>query len=247
MMGADSSTLFHLVRGQPRRGSHAERLQAFYGPQAAFYDAFRERLLHGRRELIEQLDLPAGARVVDLGGGTGRSLLFFGDRLAGLARVELVDLCPALLQEARKRTAPMPNVHVVHADATSYRPEQPVDCVYFSYALTMIPAWRGAIDNALAMLRPGGLLAAVDFYVSESSPPPGVLRHGVVTREFWTRWFAHDGVRLTPSHLRRLQELLPDHTVQERRGPVPYLPGLRAPYYLFVGRTPPSAEKTESC
>ena len=146
------------MRGQLRGGSHAQCLQAFYGPQATHYDRFHGRLLSGRCELVEQLDLPPGARVVELGGGTGRNLLFFGKRLEGFASVELVDLCPALLEQARQRTAQLANVRPVEADATSYRPPTPVDCVYFSYALSMIPDWRAAPANALAMLMPGGLL-----------------------------------------------------------------------------------------
>jgi S-adenosylmethionine-diacylgycerolhomoserine-N-methlytransferase len=233
---SDARVLLRLLRGQPRRGTHAERLQAFYGPQASHYDAFRERLLYGRRELIEYLAPPGGARVVELGGGTGRNLLFFGERLASLASVEVVDLCPALLEQARGRTAHLPNVRVVEADATVYRPAEPADCVYFSYALTMIPDWRSAIENALAILRPGGTLGVVDFYVSEADAGPGSARHGAFTRFFWPRWFSHDGVRLTPEHLGRLREALPDHALHERRAPVPYLPGLRVPYYIFVGR-----------
>lgn len=236
MTGDDARVLLRLLRGQSRGGSHRERLEAFYGPQVPYYDAFRERLLHGRRELIERLDVPAGARVVELGGGTGRNLLFFGERLDELSEVDLVDLCPAMLAEASRRTAWMPNVHVMEADAVTYRCEKPADCVYFSYSLTMIPDWRSALDNALAMLRPGGLLGVVDFYVSESSPSPGAVRHGALSRWFWPRWFAHDGVRPTPEHPRHLAERLPDHILLERRGRVPYLPGLRVPYYLFVGR-----------
>jgi S-adenosylmethionine-diacylgycerolhomoserine-N-methlytransferase len=238
MIGADARILLRLLRGQPRRGSHRDRLQAFYQPQARDYDAFRERMLHGRRELIERLELRPGARVVELGCGTGRNLLFFGERLAGFDRVELVDLCPALLHEARRRTAAMPNVHVVEADAVTYRPDGPVDCVYFSYSLTMIPNWRDAVDNALAMLRPGGSLGVVDFYVAASHPAPGAARHGAIARFFWPRWFAHDGVRLTPEHPHRLAERLPDHTLLERRGPIPYVPQIRVPYYLFVGSKP---------
>jgi SAM-dependent methyltransferase len=108
----DARVLFSMLRGQPRQGSHAERLAAFYGPQASQYDAFRERLLHGRAEMIDAL-LDAlvdargsleGAHVVELGGGTGRNLLFFGERLDTLGRVDLVDLCGPLLDEARART-----------------------------------------------------------------------------------------------------------------------------------------------
>jgi S-adenosylmethionine-diacylgycerolhomoserine-N-methlytransferase len=237
-MTADAQVLWQMLRGQSRRGTHAERLQAFYGPQAYRYDAFRERLLHGRRELIERLDPPIGGRVVELGGGTGRNLWFFGARLAELASVELVDLCPALLEQARHRTEHLANVQVVEADAVTYRPKCAVDCVYLSYSLTMIPQWRSAIDNALAMLKPGGTLGVVDFYVSNRTPGSGLPSHGAFDRFFWPRWFAHDGVYLNPDHLHRLRALLPHHELLERRAPIPYLPGLRVPYYLFVGRLP---------
>lgn len=238
MIGSDARILWHLLRGQPRRGSHAERLQSFYAPQADRYDAFRERLLHGRRALVERLDAPDGARVVELGAGTGRNLLFFGDRVRAFGEVFLVDLCPALLERARRRAGDWSNVRVIEGDAVTWRPAQPVDVVYLSYALTMIPDWQGAIDNAIAMLRPGGVLGVVDFHVSEESPPPGRVRHGWLTRAFWPRWFGHDGVRLDPAHLRHLGERLADHRLSEHRAPVPYLPGLSVPYYLFVGRTP---------
>jgi len=232
----DLRVLLSLLRGVPKRGSQAERMQAFYGPQAEHYDAFRERLLAGRRELVGMMVLPDGARVVELGGGTGQNLSFFGNRLARMESVEVVDLCPALLEQARRRAQSMPNVRVVEADATTYRPAAPVDCVYLSYALTMMPGWRAVIDNALAMLRPGGLLGVVDFYVGAADPVPGDARHGFFTRRFWPRWFAHDGVHPTSEHLATLRARLPDHVRHECRKPVPYLPGLRVPYYLFVGR-----------
>jgi S-adenosylmethionine-diacylgycerolhomoserine-N-methlytransferase len=235
MAAGDARVLWSLVRGQPKRGSLAERLQAFYAPQAIHYDAFRERLLQGRAELIERLAPAPGERIVELGAGTGRNLDFFGERLATLESVELVDLCPALLDEARRRTAGRSNVRVVEADAATYTPSQPVDALYFSYSLTMMPDWIGALGNALAMLKPGGLLGVVDFYVSAPTPPAGLVRHGRLARWLWPRWFAHDGVHPNPAHLRTLRTLLPEHWLAERLAPVPYLPGLRVPYYLFVG------------
>jgi S-adenosylmethionine-diacylgycerolhomoserine-N-methlytransferase len=237
----DLRVLLALLRGQRRRGPQAARLEAFYGPQAARYDGFRERLLHGRQELIDRLQPPPGGRVVELGAGTGRNLLFFdqgpgGARLAGLGRLTLVDLCPSLLAVARRRTADLANVQVVEADACRWQPEQPVDTVYFAYALTMIPDWQAAVDNALAMLKPGGQLGVVDFYVSAATPPPGLVKHDAFTRAFWPRWFGHDGVHPSPEPLQLLRERLPEHALSERRAPVPYLPGLRMPYYLFIGR-----------
>ena len=105
-------------------------------------------------------------------------------------------------REVPRRKAAMAKVRVVEADAVSYRPEAPADLVYLSYSLTMMQDWQGALNNALGMLRPGGRLGVVDFYVSDADPPPR----------------------------------LPDHVLHEGVGSVPYLPGLRVPYYLFVGR-----------
>jgi S-adenosylmethionine-diacylgycerolhomoserine-N-methlytransferase len=234
----DLGILRQMLRGMPQAASHAHNLQAFYAAQANGYDRFRERLLRGRVELIAGLlqRLPAQARVVELGGGTGRNLEFFADRLDELASFELVDLCPALLEQARHRVAAFEHVRTIEADATTYRPASLVDCVYFSYSLTMIPQWRLAIDNALAMLKPGGVLGVVDFYTSATMADPGLVQHGAMTRMFWTRWFAHDGVHLNPQHLSTLRALMPDSEIVEARASVPYLPLLRVPYYTFIGR-----------
>jgi S-adenosylmethionine-diacylgycerolhomoserine-N-methlytransferase len=242
MLLQDSRILLHLLRGhRAMGGSHADRLQDFYAPQAAEYDRFRERLLPGRKELIERLAPMAGDTVIELGGGTGRNIEYFGARLLSLNRFELVDLCPALLQQAEKRASQWPAlVKIIQADATTYKPStldgQGVDRVYFSYSLTMIPEWRRAINNALRMLRPGGLIGAVDFYVSASEPRYGLTRHGWMTRQFWPRWFRHDGVRLSPDHLPELMSRTEPVHCEEGLATLPYLPGLRVPYYIYVGR-----------
>jgi len=228
--------LRQMLRGMPQTASHALSLEAFYAPQAGNYDRFRERLLQGRAELIARLLLPAGAHVVELGCGTGRNVEYFGARLATIAEFELVDLCPALLARARARFARVEQVRVIEADAATFRPRAPVDCVYLSYALTMMPDWRATLANAVAMLKPDGLLGVVDFYHSQARPAAGLVRHGALTRAFWRHWFAHDGVRLNPAHLDALRTLMPRHELSECRARVPYLPLLRVPYYVFVGR-----------
>jgi S-adenosylmethionine-diacylgycerolhomoserine-N-methlytransferase len=238
-LAADARILLSLVRGLPRRSSsHAEALGRFYGPQAQRYDDFRERLLQGRAELIQALPCGPGDRIVELGGGTGRNLDFFGPRLHTFAAVDLVDLCRPLLDIAAQRVAGTPNVRLVNEDATSYQPEAPADCVYLSYALTMMPRWRDVIDNAASMLRPGGTIGVVDFYVSPAHPPAGRVRHGWLTRTAWPAWFRHDGVRLCPDHLTYLQQRFETCNLSERRARVPYLPLVTAPYYVFIGRKP---------
>jgi S-adenosylmethionine-diacylgycerolhomoserine-N-methlytransferase len=226
-LAADARILWRLLRGQPTSGSQAERLQAFYAPQADRYDAFRARLLHGRQALIERLNLQPGARVVELGCGTGSSLLRIGERAGQFASFDMVDLCPALLEVARQRAAGFDRIRVIEADATTWQPDQPVDCVFMSYALTMIPDWSRVIANADAMLVPGGRIGVVDFHL-----PLDGSRLG---NALWRKWFGHDGVHLSDEHLPMLKRLFAEHSCSEQWAPVPYLPGLKAPYYLFVG------------
>jgi len=230
----DFTVLRQMLRGMPSGEAHAERLQAFYAPQAAHYDDFRDRLLPGRAALIDKLPLPDGARVVEL--GTGRNVEFFGARIARIASFEVVDLCPALLNVARERTRSRHQIRAIKADATTYQPQQPVDCVYFSYALTMIPNWRAALDNAYAMLKPGGIVGAVDFHLPMAQRKFSLRSF---ERTFWSRWFGHDGVRLDSAHLAELKRIFHSEDVVEARARVPYLPGLKVPYYVFVGRKAP--------
>jgi S-adenosylmethionine-diacylgycerolhomoserine-N-methlytransferase len=247
-LAADARILLSLIRGLPRRASHADALAGFYGPQAQHYDDFREQLLRGREDLIRALPIGPGARVVELGGGTGRNLEFFGTRLATFNAVELVDLCQPLLDVAATRGAGsgiapgmgsgMSNVTLIHEDAASYQPAAPVDCVYLSYALTMMPRWAAVVDSAAAMLRPGGTIGVVDFYVSPSQPLAGRARHGWLTRTLWPAWFRHDGVRLSADHLTYLEQRFETCQLSECRARVPYLPLVTVPYYVFIGRKP---------
>lgn len=82
----------------------------------------------GFKAAIEQVVRP-GARVLELGGGTG-VLSFFAARQG--ARVWCVELNPQLAREARKNLARNlfgGEVEVIEADAFDYLPPEPVDVV----------------------------------------------------------------------------------------------------------------------
>ncbi len=229
-----------LLRGMPRAGTHADRLTRFYAPQATGYDATRERLLPGRRDLMADLAerLPVGAIVVDLGGGTGAHLDHLGEGHGRIQRLHLVDLCPPLLAQAHERGRRQGWDHLVlhEADATTWRPPEPVDAVICSFSLTMIPAWRQAVEGAVAMLRPGGLLAVVDFTVPAAQPEPGLTPRPAWMRRFWPWWFAHDGVHLAAEHLPCLRSQVEQITLHEGLHRLPWMP-LAVPYYRFLGRS----------
>jgi len=236
-LAGDLKTLYHLSLAPIRGKSHAERLGNFYGRQADAYDDFRKRLLPGRETLYRALPAPTGGRWLEMGGGTGANLEFLGERINAPAHIEIVDLCGPLLEVAKRRIAARgwKHVHATLADATTYDAE-PFDVITFAFSLTMIPDWFAALERANALLKPGGTIGVVDFYVSRKHPDAGRVKHGWTTRHFWPSWFSRDNVFPNPDHLPFLQRRFATDFLEEGRGKVPYLPLVRVPYYVFVGR-----------
>jgi S-adenosylmethionine-diacylgycerolhomoserine-N-methlytransferase len=235
----DMKTLWHLVARRVRGKTHQERLESFYSGQAAGYDDFRRRMLHSRQEMIQAIPVPQGGIWIDLGAGTGENAEHIGPPIAGLSRMYLVDLSESLLRQAdaRAQSRGWSNVVPVCHDATTFvPPEGSADVVTFSYSLTMIPDWFRAIDHAERLLKPGGTIGVVDFFVARKYPAQGRAPHPWSTRTFWPTWFGSDNVFLSPDHIPYLQNKFETVRLDERRGKIPYLPLIRAPHYLFIGR-----------
>lgn len=238
---ADLKMLYHLALAPVHGASHADRLQRFYEGQAARYDASRRGMLHGRRELFQSIPIPSNGTWIDLGGGTGANLEYLGASIHRLKRIEIVDLTSALLEVARQRISERgwPHVHLIQADATRYWPSgELADVVTCSYSLTMIPDWFAAIDQAFALLKPGGLIGVVDFYVSRKYPARNQQVHSWLTRTVWPIWFGLDNVYLTGDQIAYLHRRFEVIHFSEHRGSMRYLPFARIPYYRLVGRKP---------
>ena len=233
---ADLRILASMAKGLPTSGGAASQLDSFYGPQAEHYDRFREQLLHGRAEMLQALSIQPHQNIAEIGAGTGRTVEFYRDQLDSLGHVDLVDLCEPLLQRATARLQNHPKVAVHHADACTWRPAQLLDRVYFSYSLSMIPPWFAAIDNAHKNLALGGMIGVVDFQVAPRGGSSRGFRQSKLGRFFWPFWFDHDGVRLNADLLAYLQYRFETVEVRELRSPIPYMPGLQVPYFIFIGR-----------
>ncbi|HEX8611786.1 MAG TPA: methyltransferase domain-containing protein [Telluria sp.] len=84
--------------------------------------------MHGFKSAIHYAVFP-GAKVLELGGGTGVLSWFAA---AKAEKVYCVEFNPDMVKEARKMMSMNPNGHkveVVHADAFEYLPPEPVDIV----------------------------------------------------------------------------------------------------------------------
>jgi S-adenosylmethionine-diacylgycerolhomoserine-N-methlytransferase len=231
----DWRVIWSLIKPRSHQSSHSNSLENFYRDQSELYDDFRERLLPGRKELIEAV-IPEGFSGVwiDVGGGTGRTVEYVAHRLAPSSQVIILDLCQALLKCADERIARhgWSNVHTRSGDVNQCHDfNGAADVVSFSFSLSMIPDWVTALDSAHRMLRHGGRIALVDFTCGhESNSLSTTLRD-----TFWRYWFSYDGVELSALHRLEAQNRFTTESLTVLKAKVPYMLGMRVPYYRFVG------------
>jgi len=145
-------------------------MDRMYRRQRHIYDLTRKYYLLGRDELIAGLKPPAGGAVLEIGCGTGRNLIRAA-RTYPEARLYGLDVSEEMLTTAREHVAAAGlagRVSLARADATDFDPSalfavKAFDRVFISYALSMIPAWERAAEEAASHLAPGGVLHIVDF------------------------------------------------------------------------------------
>lgn len=164
-------------------------MNRIYRHQRFIYNATRKYYLLGRDRLIADMKAPDGARVLELGCGTGRNLILTARRYPG-ARCFGIDLSTEMLDTARRaiaRAGLSSQITVAAGDATAFDPmglfgTAEFDRIFISYSLSMIPPWQQVIDKALQHLAPGGELQIVDFGGQERLP-------AAFRRLLW-RWLA---------------------------------------------------------
>jgi S-adenosylmethionine-diacylgycerolhomoserine-N-methlytransferase len=152
-------------------------MDAIYRYQRYVYDATRKFYLLGRDRLIEDLAPIPGDRVLEVACGTGRNLIAAARRYPQ-ARFFGFDISTAMLETAGTsidRARVGDRIRIAAGDATAFSGERlfgtaAFDRIFISYALSMIPPWRAALQQALSALAPGGRLLIVDFGGQERLP-----------------------------------------------------------------------------
>lgn len=158
----------------------AQTMQRYYRLQSKVYDATRWTFLFGRKRIIRQLPFAANVArldVLEVGCGTGYNL----ERLARHfpnARLTGMDVSADMMQRSAKRLAAWKDrvflINQPYGEANNAF-DHKFDLILFSYSLSMInPQWAMLIARAKEDLKPGGVIAIVDFF---DSPFPWFRRH----------------------------------------------------------------------
>lgn len=142
--------------------------QRVFSPIARGYDTpalvlslFRYRAWH--RFLLSRLDVPPCSRVLDMATGTGAIALDLLQR-----RLEVVggDVTRAMLRQAQKRAAGNAGLDLVEctAEAPPFK-DGSFDAITFAYLLRYVHDVPSTLDALRRLLKPGGVMASLDFAV----------------------------------------------------------------------------------
>ncbi|MDV8009181.1 class I SAM-dependent methyltransferase [Rhodococcus sp. IEGM 1318] len=124
----------------------------------------------GRATAIELLALRRGSHVLDIGCGTGLNFSLLQQQIGPSGSITGVDVSAQMLAQARRRAtdAGWSNVTLIEADATTVDAaelgdERRFDAAISTYALSLMPAWRSALNTMISATRTGGDVAVVDM------------------------------------------------------------------------------------
>jgi arsenite methyltransferase len=141
---------------------------------AEIYERLSELQFEGGRRLVERLGLEEGARVLDIGCGTGRLARWIGERLAPKGSVVGIDPLEERIRIARSHGGVV-RFEVGQAEALGAFEDASFDAVCMSSVLHWVSDKAKALAEIRRVLRPGGRLGVTTI-------PHELTRAGTVAR-----------------------------------------------------------------
>lgn len=149
----------------------AEAVRAAYRRWAGIYDmVFGGICLFARRRAVELVNRLPGARVLEVGVGTGLAL----PRYLPTKRITGIDLSAEMLAQAKKRVAEekLANVEALYemdAEATDFEDDS-FDIAVAMFVASVVPHPRALLAEMRRVVRPGGNILFVSHFAAERGP-----------------------------------------------------------------------------
>ena len=161
--------------------AHESKLYSEFAP---LYDRVFGKIFYSRLErVIEDSHIPRGAKILEVGAGTGTSFPAYPTH----CQVTGIDLAPDMLTRARQKIAENGWTHIkvleMNALALNF-PDNSFDFVMAFHVVTVVPDPVAMINEAQRVCKPGGKIVIVNHFTSD------VPVLGSVTRSLdpLTRW-----------------------------------------------------------
>jgi phosphatidylethanolamine/phosphatidyl-N-methylethanolamine N-methyltransferase len=158
-----------------------------YAELAPLYDKVFGKIFYSRLErVIEDLDIPIGAKILEVGAGTGTSFPAYPSH----CEVTGIDLAPDMLSRARQKILDNSWTHikVLEMNALDLEfPDNSFDYVMAFHVVTVVPDPIRMISEAKRVCKPGGRIVVVNHFTSEF-PLLGSLTQALDPLTRWLGW-----------------------------------------------------------
>jgi phosphatidylethanolamine/phosphatidyl-N-methylethanolamine N-methyltransferase len=164
--------------------AHESKLYSEFAP---FYDRVFGKIFYNRLErVIEDLDIPPGAQVLEVGAGTGTSFPAYPTH----CHVTGVDLAPDMLARARQKIEDngWSHLNVMEMNALDLKfADNTFDFVMAFHVVTVVPDPVRMIAEAKRVCKPSGKIAIVNHFTSDV-PVLGSLTKAIDPLTRWLGW-----------------------------------------------------------
>lgn len=144
--------------------AHESKLYSEFAP---LYDKIFGKIFYSRlRQVIGDLHIPRGARVLEVGAGTGTSFPAYPRH----CQVIGIDLAPDMLARAQGkiRENGWSHLKVMKMDALQLEfPDDSFDYVMAFHVVTVVPDPVRMVEEAKRVCRPGGRIVIVNHFTSD--------------------------------------------------------------------------------
>lgn len=144
--------------------AHESKLYSDFAP---LYDKVFGKIFYSRlRWVIETLRIPSGAKVLELGAGTGTSFPAYPRH----CEVVGIDLAPDMLARAQGKIQKNGWTHLKVLEMNALQlefPDNSFDYVMAFHVVTVVPDPIKMIEEAKRVCRPGGKIVIVNHFTSE--------------------------------------------------------------------------------
>ena len=172
--------------------AHESKLYSEFAP---LYDKIFGKIFYSRLErVIEELDIPPGAEVLEVGAGTGTSFPAYPSH----CEITGIDLAPDMLARAQRKIRDNGWTHlkVLEMNALDLEfPDDTFDYVMAFHVVTVVPDPVRMIAEAQRVCKPGGNIVIVNHFTSDF-PLLGSLTEALDPLTRWLGW--RTNVRLKP-------------------------------------------------
>ena len=151
-------------------GQHAAHDSKLYSDLSALYDLIFHRIFYPRiARVVRSLSIPTGARVLELGVGTGLSLPAYPRH----CRVVGIDLAVDMLERARDKMGRwgLNHVHLAQMNALDLGfASASFDYVTAFHVASVVPDPVRMVQEAQRVCRPGGTIVIINHFRGEGVP-----------------------------------------------------------------------------